>query len=286
MSTATAADGTRLWYEVIGPRSGPPLLMIQGLGADSKGWLRQRRVLSRTHRCILFDNRGVGRSDAPAGPYDLEVMAADAVAVLEAAGIGSAHVIGASMGGVLSQILAVRHPDRVRSLVLACTACRHHAWRRQLLGQWAEQAATDGMGAFLEGGARWLIGPRSLRRALPFLPIVGPLSGLAFSTRPHAFVAQVEAILSLDDDIRMELTSIAVPTLVIVGSQDILTPLGDSEEIAELIPGAELAVVGGAAHGFMFEHAGPFNREVARFLARVSEPAADDDLAARVPAAD
>ncbi len=269
MAFATADDGTQIWYEIVGPRDGPPLLMIQGLGADSKGWLRQRRAMSRHYRCVLFDNRGVGRSDKPPAPYELEVMAADAVAVLNDAGIATAHVMGASMGGVLSQILAVRYPDRVRSLVLACTACRHHPWRRQLLGQWAEQAATGGMGSFLADGARWLVGPRSLRRALPFLPVVGPLSGLALSTPAHAFVAQVHAILTLHDDIRFELTSVAVPTLVIVGSQDILTPLGDSEEIAELIPGAELAVVGGAAHGFMFEHADPFNRTVLDFLGRV-----------------
>ncbi len=282
MAYATAADGTRLWYEVIGPAHAPPLLMIQGLGADSKGWLRQRRALSRHFRCVLFDNRGVGRSDKPAGPYDLEVMAADAVAVLDAEGIARAHVMGASMGGVLSQILGVRHPDRVLSLTLACTACRHHRWRRQLLSQWAEQAADAGMGVFLQEGARWLIGPRSLRRALPFLPFVGPLSGLAFSTPAHAFVAQVEAILTLHDDIRFELEAIDVPTLVLVGSQDILTPLGDSEEIASLIPGAELAVVGGAAHGFMFEHAGAFNRTVLDFLERVvareAEQAAGIDL--------
>ena len=84
------------------------------------------------------------------------------------------------------------------------------------------------------------------------------------------FVAQVQAILAMDDALRTELTGVAVPTLVLVGSQDILTPMGDSEEIAELVPGAELAVIRGAAHGFMLEHAGAFNRTVLDFLDRTT----------------
>jgi 3-oxoadipate enol-lactonase len=241
--------------------------MIQGLGADSRGWLRQRRALSSRFRCILFDNRGAGRSDHPPAPYDLEVMAEDALAVLDAAGVARAHIMGASMGGILAQIVAVRHPDPIRSLVLACTACRHHTWRRELLDEWAETAATDGMGAFTRQAVRWLIGPRSLRRFWPAVGLVGPL---AMTGTPDAFVAQVRAILDMNDELRAELPSIAVPTLVLVGSQDILTPLGDSEELAEEIPGAELAIIRGAAHGFMLEAGSAFNRVVLEFLGRAA----------------
>ncbi len=159
MAFAHAADGTRLHYDVFGPRHGEPLLMIQGLGADSRGWLRQRRALGSRFRCIVFDNRGAGHSDHPPAPYDLEVMAADALAVLDAAGVERAHVMGASMGGILAQIIAVRHPERIRSLVLACTACRHHTWRRELLAEWAETAATQGMGTFTRQAVRWLHRP-------------------------------------------------------------------------------------------------------------------------------
>jgi peptidyl-prolyl cis-trans isomerase SurA len=86
---------------------------------------------------------------------------------------------------------------------------------------------------------------------------------------PDAFVAQVRAILAMDDSLRAELETIDVPTLVLVGSQDILTPMGDSEELAEEIPGAELVVIRGAAHGFMLEHGAAFNRTVVEFLDRV-----------------
>jgi 3-oxoadipate enol-lactonase len=268
MPFAEAADGTRLHYSVSGRRDGEPVLMIQGLGADSRGWLRQRLAFAARHRVVVFDNRGVGRSDRPPGPYDLEVMAGDALAVLDAAGIADAHVMGASMGGAISQIIAVRHPERVRSLVLACTACRQLPWRRELLTEWADVAEREGMGGFTTYAVRWVIGPRSLRRFWPALGLVGTL---AQNLTADSFLAQVQAILAADDDVRFELRGVRAPTLVLVGSQDILTPLGDSEEIADLIPGAELAVVGGGAHGFMFEHASAFNRTVLDFLRRVTD---------------
>lgn len=266
MPFAEAADGTRLHYSVSGRRDGEPVLMIQGLGADSRGWLRQRLAFAARHQVIVFDNRGVGRSDRPPGPYDLEVMATDALAVLDAAGVADAHVMGASMGGVIAQIIAVRHPERVRSLILACTACRQLPWRRELLAEWAEVAEHEGMGGFTTYAVRWVIGPRSLRRFWPALGLVGTL---AQNLTPDSFLAQVQAILATDDDLRFELRAVRAPTLVLVGTQDILTPLGDSEEIADLIPGAELAVIGGGAHGFMFEHASAFNRTALDFLRRV-----------------
>jgi 3-oxoadipate enol-lactonase len=274
-------DGTSIHYVVSGPADAEPLLLLQGLGADHRGWIMQRRALSRRYRCILVDNRGVGRSGRPAGPYDLEVMAADAVAVLDAEGVERAHVMGASMGGVLAQILAVRHADRVRSLVLACTACRHLPWRRELLHDWATVATEQGMRAMTNRGLRWLVGPRHRRRfGLPF----GVFGSLLLNVPSSSFVAQVRAILDMDDGLRHELTGIAVPTMVVVGSQDILTPCADSEELAELIPGAELAVIGGAAHGLMVEHAGTFNRVVEEFLAGVADAAPVAPLPQRLTA--
>jgi len=114
-------DGVSIHYEVWGRRAATPVLMIQGLGADSRGWALQRMAFGRRHRCYALDNRGVGQSDRPPGPYSLDRMAGDAIAVLDQEGIESAHVMGASMGGVIAQILAVLHPGRVRSLTLACT---------------------------------------------------------------------------------------------------------------------------------------------------------------------
>lgn len=240
--------------------------MIHGLGADSRGWIMQRRALASRFRLIMVDNRGVGRSDRPAGPHQIETMGDDALVVLDHAGYGSAHVLGASMGGIIAQAMAVAAPERVRSLIIACSACHHHEWRIELLEDWADEAENYGMREFVRRHIQWLVGPRSLKRLWPALAVLGPL---AFNVPVESFVGQINGILAMDDGMRDELVNVEAPTLVVVGSQDVLTTQGDSEEIASLIPGAELAVVRGGAHLFMVEQAGAFNRTVLDFLDRV-----------------
>jgi 3-oxoadipate enol-lactonase len=264
-----ASDGVRIAYDTWGARDGSPVLMIQGLGMNARAWALQRGAFGRQHRCVAIDNRGTGHSDAPPGPYDLVRMAQDAIEVLDAEKIQSAHVVGASMGGVIAQILGVVYPDRVHSLTLACTACHHHEWRRELLAEWAEQVTAHGMTALTDDGMRWLIGSRLHRR---FGVFVNVLARVLIQTKPHAFAAQVAAILAMPDDMRFELHTITAPTLVITGSQDTLTPLGDAEELAELIPTARLYVLRAAAHGLMAETPNAFNDAVLRFLAELDAP--------------
>ena len=139
MGEIRTSDGVHIAYDTWGARDGSPVLMIQGLGMNARAWALQRGAFGRNHRCVAIDNRGTGHSDAPPGPYDLVRMAQDAIEVLDAEQIPRAHVVGASMGGVIAQILGVVYPDRVHSLTLACTACRHHTWRRELLAEWADE---------------------------------------------------------------------------------------------------------------------------------------------------
>jgi len=260
-----ATDGTRIHYEVTGKSGATPVLMIQGLGASKNAWNLQRIAMATRFRIISFDNRGAGRSDKPTEPFTLEQMADDALAVLDAAGIETAHVVGASMGGVISQIVAVKFPHRVRSLTLVCTACRNHPWRQELLRSWAKTAADKGMIEVGKEAAQWVMSPRSFRRLVPAFTWMGPLAAL----RPrHSFVSQIDAILNTREDLVDQLSTITAPTMVIVGNQDILTPRGDSEEIAERIPNAELVVISGAAHGLMMEHSSTFNRILIEFLQR------------------
>ncbi len=259
------ADGTRIHYEVTGRPGATPILMIQGLGASKNAWNLQRIAMATRFRSISLDNRGAGRSDKPTQPFTLEQMADDAIAVLDAAGVETAHVVGASMGGVISQIIAVKYPHRVRSLNLVCTACRNHPWRQELLQSWAHTAEEKGMIEVGKEAAQWVMSPRSFRRLVPAFTWMGPLAAL----RPrHSFVSQIQAILDTRDDLVDELSSITAPTMVIVGNQDILTPRGDSEEIAERIPNAELVVISGAAHGLMMEHSTTFNKILIEFLQR------------------
>ena len=265
MPFVSTTDGTRIHYEVTGKPGATPVLMIQGLGASKNAWNLQRIAMATRFRIISFDNRGAGRSDKPTVPFTLEQMAEDAIAVLDAAGIETAHVVGASMGGVISQIVTVKHPHRVRSLTLVCTACRNHPWRQELLQSWAKTAEEKGMIEVGKEAAQWVMSPRSFRRLVPAFTWMGPLAAL----RPrHSFVSQIHAILNTREDLVDQLSTITAPTMVIVGNQDILTPRGDSEEIAERIPNAELVVISGAAHGLMMEHSSTFNKILIEFLQR------------------
>lgn len=266
MPTTTATDGVELYYETWGPRGAEPLLLVMGLGADRRGWLMQRHVFGRHYRCIALDNRGVGRSEVPAGPYSLEQMASDAVSVLDAEGVGRAHLVGASMGGVIAQIVGVAFPERVRSLVLACTSCRHHEWRRELLAGWEVVAREEGVGALGADALAWLVHPRTRKRFGPWLDL---LARVVLSSPSEGFAHQARAILDMRDDVRDELRHLSVPTLVLVGSQDVLTPVGDSEELVEMIPGSRFHLVGGAAHGVNVEAPGEFNEAVLDFLGGV-----------------
>src|SRR5580658_10137848 len=115
------SSGIRIFWEEAG--AGEPLLLIMGLGYSHEMWHRTLPVVSAHYRTILFDNRGVGKSDVPQGAYSVAQMAADAAAVLDAAGIARAHVFGISMGGMIAQEFALNYPERVNRLVLGCTAC-------------------------------------------------------------------------------------------------------------------------------------------------------------------
>lgn len=285
MTFVRSSDGTRIHYFKTGRPNGPPVLFIQGLGAGKSGWALQLLATAPRYQGIALDNRGAGRSDKPHGDYSLEQMADDAIAVLDHAGIETAHVVGASMGGGISQILAVKYPERIRSITLACTAGTNHPWREELLRDWRDNAIAGGMGMMSREAVRWVMGPRSFRRLLPAMGWLGPL---ALGRPSHAFAGQVNAILDADFTMVSELEKIQVPVMVLAGNQDILTPRGDSEELAERIPTAELVVISGAAHGFMIEHASTFNRVLLDFLGRAESAwkrqssgaaDADDELA-------
>jgi 3-oxoadipate enol-lactonase len=268
MTYAVMSDGVRIHYESIGLGNRPPVLFVQGLGAEKNSWNLQRAAMAFRWRTIALDNRGAGRSDKPDGAYDLERMADDAIEVLDHAGIETAHVVGISMGGAISQIIALKYPHRVRSLTLVATACRNHPWREELLQSWADTAESEGMTAMGKEAARWMFGPRSFRRLLPALSWMGPLQLL---NPANAFSSQVKAILATGEEMAAELENISCPTLVVVGNQDILTPRGDAEEIASRIPTAELVIISGGAHGLIIEHATTFNRVLLEFLGRAQK---------------
>lgn len=262
MPTTTAPDGQRIFYDRFGREDGEPLVLIMGLAVDRWGWIRQRAALGSQFRCIAIDNRGAGLSDKPDGPYDIFTMADDVIAVLDNEDIDDAHIVGYSLGGVLAQVLAVRHAERVRSLVLASTACRIKDWRRELLTEWQELLAERGVAAFAAENIRWVAAARHLRWIAPLTPALAPL--LVRAPR-QGIAGQIAAIAGITEQLHEQLESIAVPTLVVVGDQDILTPVGDSEEIAHRIDHAQLRIVSGAPHSLVVSHARQFTAAVNDF---------------------
>ncbi len=236
--------------------AGPPLLLIHGLGYARWGWEPVVEPLARTFDTILFDNRGVGESDAPPGPYTAAEMAADAVQVLDEAGVERAHVVGTSLGGMIAQELALGYPERVDRLVLACTTPGGpqafptpqrtidlmHA--RATLREYIENA--------LEPDARLDIVDRILvhreRTAQGF----------------EAWSAQAAASATFDAHDR--LGSLAAATLVQHGDGDVVVDPRNADLLAEAIPDVRLSVYAGCGHLIMWQEPERFVRELEEFL--------------------
>ena len=271
MTTAKIND-IEMYYEVHGPTVLPEdqadsLLLIMGLGANTTSWEMQIPAFSREYRTVAFDNRGSGRSDKPQSPYTIPQMADDAAALLDHLGISSAHVFGMSMGGMVAQEMALRHPQRVRTLVLGGTmAGGPNAVMAgpQLIQQWASTALLP-LEQAIENGLRFLYSEefiarnheRLVRRALDLAYLQPPL---------HAVQRQVMAVLQFNTFQR--LADVTSPTLVISGTADQIVPPENSRILAERIPGAQLIEMEGAGHGFLAEKAEETNSTVLAFLRR------------------
>ncbi|MGH9582099.1 MAG: alpha/beta fold hydrolase [Bryobacteraceae bacterium] len=235
-------QGAKIYWEQHG--SGPPILLIMGLSFTHEMWFRIVPELKREYRVILFDNRGMGRSDVPRGPYRMRLMARDACAVLDAAGVDAAHVVGASMGGMIAQEIAYRYPKRVLSLVLACTSYSG------LFARWPDLSCIPFGLPWPEGGR--LERERSLRRLI-YAPET-PRERMEEDLRVRCgcrwtakgFFNQLGGIL-LWNSYRW-LPRIRVPALVVHGDRDRLIPPQNGEAIARRIPGARYRSIRGAGH--------------------------------------
>jgi pimeloyl-ACP methyl ester carboxylesterase len=262
-------NGVSLYYEIHG--SGDPLLCIMGLGGNIHFWEFQVGAFAERYRTIVFDNRGAGRSDKPGGPYTMQLLADDAVSVLDAAGVERAHVIGISMGGMIAQDLVLRYPDRVGALILAATFARPDEGTRKAA---ADGSSRVGGGLDLKSldpkqlfrfMMTMILTPEFIQREKPWLrSLLERAQAYGFSV--EAFLAQVAAVMN--HDAAEGLREVRAPALILTGTNDLLVPPHHSDELARLIPGAELVRVEGGTHGFNVERRDEFNRIVLDFLAR------------------
>jgi len=252
-------QGTKIYWDEQG--QGPPLLLIIGLGYASALWHRTRPVLAQRYSTIAFDNRGVGLSDVPPGPYSIAAMASDAAAVLDAAGVSSAHVFGISMGGMIAQEFALQYPARTRSLILGCTAAGGPSAVR------AESKVTDVL------FARDMTPEQAREAILPYIyDAATPRDKIDEDTRvrerwlptPAGYMAQLQAILAWEGYSRI--AQITAPTLVIHGKSDALVPPGNGELIAGRIPGATLILLEHASHLFLTDQTEQAHQAILEFL--------------------
>jgi pimeloyl-ACP methyl ester carboxylesterase len=247
-------NGARLYYEVYG--EGEPLLLIMGLGANHLGWAAQVPVYAHEFRVIVFDNRGTGQSDFSEDvDYTIPLLADDAAALLDFLGVDAAHVYGISMGGMIAQELALRHPDKVRSLILGATspggshAVPPDAQALQALTDQGAAADNAVSPALLEV----LFSPDYLAEHGSELLETFQRSADYPQTSPEAYMAQLQACARHDTYDR--LPDIAAPALVLHGTDDPLLPVGNGRILAERIPGAKLVLFEGARHGYMEKEA-------------------------------
>ena len=251
-------DGARLYWRLDGEPDKPTLLLLGSIGADMGLWDRVVPLLLPQFRVLRMDARGHGASDAPGGDYSLEPLASDALAVMDAAGVGSAAVCGLSLGGMIAMTLALRAPGRVSALICACTSAQMdvEAWRTRV-----DTVRAQGMGAIVDMAMQRFFSDPFTRNHPEIVSTVR--TGL-LSMSPDGYAGCGAAIR--DMDLMGRLAAIAVPTLVISGARDISTPFeGHGQRILAAIPGARASSLD-AAHLACLEAPAAFAGAVRAFL--------------------
>jgi len=256
-------NGFEIHYDVYG--DGDPLLCVHGLGCDRRAWALQIEPFSKSYRTVFFDNRDVGQSSLATHAYSTADMAQDVLALADHLELGTFHLLGISLGGMVSQQVALATPERVRTLTLAVThggVQKAGRLRGHLLGSYARHLPVadqvDNLlylcytEAFFENDAMY----EFMRNALLENPYPQP---------PEAFARQADA--GAHHDVRDRLGELTMPVHVIGAERDLMIPVWKSTELASLIPASKLTIIEGQGHGVMWEGAEKFNAAVTEFLA-------------------
>jgi 3-oxoadipate enol-lactonase len=256
------ANGIATQYTVEGPPDAPVVTLSHSLACASRMWDPQVPALAARWRVLRYDTRGHGGTDAPAGPYALEQLADDALALLDALGIEQTHWVGLSMGGMIGQTIALRAPARLRSLSLCDTSSRIPAEAKPLWAERIRTAETQGMEPLVEPTiGRWFTAPFIQQRP----DVVDRVRAMIRATSPRGYAGCCHAIAALD--LTDRLPAVKLPTLVVVGEQDQGTPVAASRAIHERIAGSRLEIIPSASHLSNVEQPEAFTRILTGFLA-------------------
>jgi pimeloyl-ACP methyl ester carboxylesterase len=265
-------NGIEIYFEEQGNRDGEPVLLIMGLGGNALAWAPQIEALVPHYRVIAFDNRGAGRTSKPEGPYTMTQMAADAAGVLDEVSVPSAHIVGASMGGMIAQEFALQYPQRVRTLTLMCTTPGgpHSAGFAEMKVAATELDRTEDLAAAMtpermQEMMLQMFSPEFIANPGPgFAQMVG--SAVQFPATAESMRSQMAAILAHDTYGR--LPTIVAPTLVMAGDADPMVDPANAHILAERIPGAQLRMYPGLRHGFTAERPDEVNAALLDFLGK------------------
>lgn len=257
----TTVQGIQLNYEISGQADAPPVVLSHCLASSMVMWQPQLPALEAAFRVIRYDLRGHGRSDAPEGPYRLEMLAGDVVGLLDVLEIDRVHFAGLSIGGMIGQALGVHHQDRLLSLALCDTAPRTPEEARPVLQKRIDAARKHGLASQVEETmARWF-SPEFRQSGHPEVELIRQQ---VLKTPVAGYTGCLEAIKQLDYLER--LAGITVPTLVIVGENDPGAPVAAAEAMQARIPGSKLVVIPEALHLSNIEQAENFNQALLSFL--------------------
>jgi 3-oxoadipate enol-lactonase len=261
-------NGISINYEIDGADTGRgTIVLINGLADDLLSWgFQVPALVDAGYRVLRFDNRGIGKTDRPAGPYSSKQLAADAKALVDHLDISGFHLMGVSMGGMISEEYAIAYPGDLKSLTLACTYGKADAFCQTMFAMWADIARQISVPFVMRDVALWAFtGPFFEERPADAAEFAAAMAALDMSL--EAYLAQLAVIQSHDATDR--LAQIKVPTLVLAGEEDILIPVRLSRKLQAAIPGAEWKTVPGG-HACLWESPDPFNAAFLDFVASVS----------------
>ena len=266
MPFATINDEIHLYYETAGDPVAPPLLLIGGLSSYTAGWWAQVPTLAQDFFVVYYDNRSAGKSSLITTEYSMSDMADDAAVLLTCLGIEAAHVFGVSMGGMIAQHVALRHPQRVRRLALGCTipgGAANVPADAKVLTALADTSSTgDRFQDFLDN-IWFTLPPDSLETNRELVEKLGIIS-VNNPQSVDGYLSQLQAIAL--HDVGEMLYRIEVPTLVMHGDIDILVPPENGRILAKRIPNAHLKMYPGAAHLYFIEQADIVNADLRDFF--------------------
>src|SRR6266436_1927674 len=242
---------------------GFPVLFVSGLGGFGSFWQDQVPTFAKRFEVVTFDHRGIGQSDQGRIGYTVERMAADVVRLLDALGIKRAHIVGHSTGGAIAQVLAIEQPNRLASVVLSATWTKTDAYFRRLFALRKEVLQRLGPSAYLQSSTLFLYPSWWISRNNERLRLAEAQNLAAFA--PVEIVAsRIDAMLAFDRT--SELGRIKTPALVVGAEDDLVTPAYFAEELARVIPGAEIKLFPRGGHFLAQVQSREFNNAVLPFL--------------------